>query len=102
MRGLAVSVFAAAVFAALPAGAYAQAQLEISVGGGIGSRFTQRAPFTLDGTSYGGPYRTCPEGAPAGLCLQQGATDLEFAMESEYSILGVAGIEARHGIRGRC
>lgn len=99
MRGFAVTV-AGAVLASLPAGAYAQAQVEISVGGGIGSRFTRRAPFTLDGTSYGGPYRTCPEGTPAGLCLQGGGTDLEFALESEYSMLGVVGIEARHGIGG--
>jgi hypothetical protein len=94
------TVVAAAVIASLPAVALAQSQVEITVGGGIGSRFTRRAPFTLDGTSYGGPYRTCPEGIPAAACLQAGATDLQFALVSEYPMLGVVGIEARHAIGG--
>jgi hypothetical protein len=96
VRGFAV----AAALASLPAAAFAQAQLEISVGGGIGSSITRRAPFTLDGTAYGGPYRSCPEGTPAGLCTQGAATDLAFALESDYSMLGVVGFEARHGIGG--
>ena len=92
---------AAAVLAALPAGAFAQTQVEVTVGGGIGSRFTRRAPFTLDGTTYGsGPYRTCPEGTPAGLCLQGGASDVVFALESQYPALASVGLEARHGVGG--
>jgi hypothetical protein len=89
---------AAALLALLPAVAIARAQVEISVGGGIGSSFTRRAPFTFDGTTYGGPYRTCPAGTPAGFCLQQGASDVVFALESRHSTLAVMGLEARHGI----
>jgi hypothetical protein len=96
MRRLAAVVF----LASLPAGALAQTQVELSVGGGIGSRFTRRAPFALDGQTYGGPYRTCPEGTPAGLCRQAGATDLAFALESQYSSLAVVGVEARRGLGG--
>lgn len=91
---------AAALLATLPAAAFAQAQVEISVGGGIGSTFTHRAPFTINGTSYAGPYRTCGEGVPVTACLQAGATDVGFALESEYPTLAVAGFEARHGIGG--
>jgi hypothetical protein len=94
------SFAAAAVLASLPAGAVAQTQVELSVGGGIGSSFTRRAPFALDGRTYGGPYRTCPEGNPAGLCLQNGASDVTFALENQYSTLAVVGVEARHGIGG--
>jgi len=96
VRGLA----AAAILSLLPAGALAQAQVEIGIGGGIGSSFTRRAPFTLDGTTYGGPYRTCPQGTAAGLCLQSGATDVLFALESRYPTLAVVGLEARYGVGG--
>jgi len=95
VRGL-----AAAIVLALPAGAVAQTQIELSVGGGIGSSFTRRAPFALDGRTYGGPYRTCPEGTPAGACLQRGATDVAFALETHYSSLAVVGLEARRGVGG--
>ena len=91
---------AAALLAGVPAAAFAQAQVEITVGGGIGSSFTRRAPFTINGNSYGGPYRTCADGVPAAACLQQGATDVGFALQSEYPTLAVAGIEVRHGIGG--
>jgi len=91
---------AAALLASLPAAAFAQAQVEITVGGGIGSSVTRRAPFTINGTTYGGPYRTCAEGVPATACLQQGATDVGFALASEYPTLAVAGVEVRHGIGG--
>jgi hypothetical protein len=94
------AIAAAAVLASLPASALAQAQVEISVGGGIGSRLTRRAPFTINGNTYAGPYRTCAEGVPAAACLQQGATDVGFAIESNYPTLAVAGVEARHGIGG--
>ncbi|PYQ00795.1 MAG: hypothetical protein DMF83_27275 [Acidobacteria bacterium] len=97
MRSLAAAVI---VLASLPAGAVAQSQVELSVGGGIGSSFTRRAPFALDGQTYGGPYRTCPEGIAAGLCLQAGASDLAFALETHYSSLAVVGLEARRGVGG--
>ena len=91
---------AAAHLASGPAAAFGQAQVEITVGGGIGSSFTRAAPFTINGNSYGGPYRTCADGVPAAACLQQGATDVGFALQSEYPTLAVAGIEVRHGIGG--
>ena len=94
------SVAAAFVLASLPVGVFAQTQVELSVGGGIGSSFTRRAPFALDDQTYGGPYRTCPEGTPAAPCLQAGATDVAFALESHYSSLGVIGLEARRGVGG--
>ena len=94
------SFAAAVVLACLPAGAVAQSQVELSVGGGVGSSFTRRAPFALDGQTYGGPYRTCPEGIAAGLCLQAGASDLAFALETHYSSLAVVGLEARRGVGG--
>jgi hypothetical protein len=97
VRSLAAAVI---VLASLPAGAVAQTQLELSVGGGIGSSFTGHAPFALDGRTYGGPYRTCPEGTPAGPCLQAGATALAIALESHYSPLAVVGLEARRGVGG--
>jgi hypothetical protein len=91
---------AAIVLAALPTGAFAQAQVELTIGGGIGSSFTRRAPFVLDGLTYGGPYRICPAGVPAGRCLQGGATDVAYALETHYSSLAVVGLEVRHGVRG--
>jgi hypothetical protein len=97
VRGFAAAVV---VLASMPAAAVAQTQVEVSVGGGIGSSFTRRAPFVLDGQTYGGPYRTCPEGTPAGPCLQGGATDLAFALESRYPSLVVVGLEARRGVGG--
>jgi hypothetical protein len=91
---------AVALLASVPAAAFAQAQVEITVGGGIGSSFTRRAPFTINGNTYGGPYRTCGEGVPAAACVQQGATDVGFALESQYPTLVVVGLEVRHGIGG--
>jgi len=94
------TVVAAAVIASLPAVALAQSQVEITAGGGIGSRLTRSAPFTINGNTYGGPYRTCAEGVPAAACLQQGASDVGFAIESEYPTLVAVGVEVRHGIGG--
>ena len=104
---------AAALLAVLPAGALAQTQVEITVGGGIGSSFTLRAPFVFDGMAYGGPYRTCAAGVPAHVCLQgvhyvpgsaalvEGrAPDIAYALESHYSALAVVGLEVRRGLGG--
>jgi hypothetical protein len=105
---------AAIVLAALPAGAFAQTQVELTVGGGIGSSFTRRAPFVLDGLTYRGPYRTCPAGLPAGLCARGGSTvvagvlymlsgprtDVAYALETHYSSVAVGGLQVRHGVGG--
>jgi hypothetical protein len=96
LRGLAAAI----VLASLPAGATAQTQVELSAGGGIGSSFTRRAPFALDGRTYRGPYRTCPEGIPAGTCLQGGATDVAFAIETRYPSLAAVGLDVRRGVGG--
>ena len=88
------------LLALLPAAGFGQSQVELSVGGGVGSNFTRREPFVFDGLSYVGPYRTCPEGAPALACTQQGFTDVTFGLETNYGALAVVGLEARRGVGG--
>ena len=84
----------------LPAAASAQSQVELSVGAGIGSSFTRRAPFVFDDQTFGGPYRTCNAGVPAGACLVQGTTDVTFGLETSYSAMLSLGLEARRRVGG--
>jgi len=87
-------------FALLPVVAHAQGQVEFSVGGGVGSSFTQRGPFVFDGFSYADAYRTCPPEVDAQTCARGGATDAAVGLESKYPALIVVGFEARRGIGG--
>jgi hypothetical protein len=90
----------AAALAVLPAAAVAQGQVEFSVGGGVGSNYIRRGPFVFDGFSYADGYRICTPGVDAQRCVLAGATDVATALESNYPVLVVAGLEARRGIGG--
>lgn len=90
----------AAALALLPALAPAQGQVELTVGGGLGSNFTRRGPFAFDGFSYADGYRICPPGVDAQLCVLGGLTDLATGLESNYPALVVVGLEARRGVGG--
>jgi hypothetical protein len=90
----------AAALAVLPAVALAQGQVEFSVGGGVGSSFTQRGPFVFDGFSYAGGYRTCSPEVDAQRCALAGATDFATGLETKYPAFVVAGLEARRGVGG--
>jgi hypothetical protein len=76
------------------------AEVELSLGGGIGSSFTRRAPFELDGFRFAGPYRSCPEQFAVGQCRLLGLTDVELGLESRYSQVGVGGLEVRTRVGG--
>lgn len=94
------AIAGAAVLALLPAAAPAETQFELSVGAGLGSSFTRRAPFAFDGLSFGGPYRTCAPGVDAGICIAQGATDVTFGLETNYPALAAFGLEGRRRVGG--
>jgi hypothetical protein len=80
--------------------AFAQGQVEFSVGGGVGSNFTRRGPFAFDGFSYADAYRTCPPEVDAQTCVLGGGTDLAVGLETRYPAFIVAGFQARRGIGG--
>lgn len=75
-------------------------EVEWSAGGGIGSKFTRRAPFEFDDVSFGGPYRACPVELGRGDCLLGGLADVAYALQTKYGVLGVAGIDVRRRLGG--
>ena len=91
---------AAVLLAIAPAAALAQSQVELSLGAGVGSSFTRRGPFVLDGVSFAAAYRTCPPEMSTAVCVQAGATDVAFGLENKYPSLVAVGFEARRGVGG--
>ena len=83
-----------------PGAALAEGQVEVSVGGGVGSNFIRRGPFVFDGFSYADAYRVCSAALSAEACMRAGANDLATGLESNYPALFVLGLEARRGIGG--
>jgi hypothetical protein len=80
--------------------ALAQGQVEIGLGGGLGSSFIRRGPFEFDGFPYADGYRTCPDFIDPPRCLAAGATDIAAGLETKYTALLVASVDARRGIGG--
>lgn len=81
--------------------ASAAGEVELSLGGGIGSSFTRRGPFEFDGLQFlGSPYRRCPLELDRDGCAFFGLTDVEFSLQRRYTQLGVAGLEARGRVAG--
>jgi hypothetical protein len=88
------------VFVALLAGPAGAAEVEWSLGGGIGSGFTRSAPFDLDGLTFAGPYRRCPAELSEGECLFSGASDVRFALQVKYPVLLGGGLDVRRPLGG--
>lgn len=91
---------AAVALALLPVAARADGQVEVSIGGGVGSDFIVPGPFVFDGFPYAKGYRTCAPGTPAPICLDVGLTDVLTGRESKYPAFLVGSFEARRGIGG--
>ena len=78
----------------------ADTQVELSVGSGIGSAFTKPTPFTFDGTTFPGPFRLCPDGASDNQCLTFGNGDTTYALDANYPVLGLVGLDVRQPLPG--
>jgi hypothetical protein len=69
-------------------------ELEWSIGGAQGAKFTRDAPFEFEGLSFAGPYSICPPGTVE-LCRGLGLTDVVYGLESAFTATGTLGLDVR-------
>jgi hypothetical protein len=70
-------------------------EIELGLGGARGPKYTRGAPFEFQDLTFAGPYSQCPGDAPAGACQLAGLTDVVYALESRFTLTGLAGLDVR-------